>query len=71
VLPDPNACCPDAFYCPTAGETECPRHGGFDVCCAHPARHIRMDAAQWHDAQWVLEQRWLWEMHRAALTPAP
>lgn len=75
MLPDPNACCPDAYYCPddagTGGETECPRHGGFDVCCAHPERHIPMDIEAWHAAQQILEHRWLWEMHKAALAPTP
>lgn len=31
--------CPDVYYCPSGGEVECPRHGGFDTCCAHPGAH--------------------------------
>lgn len=68
--PDPTSCCPDAYYCPTAGETECPHHGGFTTCCAHPGRHIPMDRAAWHEAQERIESRWLWEMYRKARTVA-
>jgi hypothetical protein len=57
--PDPTACCPDAYYCPTTGETECPRHGGFTVCCDAPARHVPLDPAAWHLAQEHLEQQLL------------
>jgi hypothetical protein len=31
--------CPDQYFCPSAGEVECPRHGGFGTCCAHPDGH--------------------------------
>jgi hypothetical protein len=64
VLPDPTACCPDAYYCPAGGETECPRHGGFTVCCGKPSGHIPMDREAWHLAQEHLEQRWLIEAFR-------
>jgi hypothetical protein len=37
---DEDCGCPDVYYCPTTYETECPRHGGFDVCCDHPEVHI-------------------------------
>lgn len=30
-------CCGRTYYCPTAGETECLLHGGFDICCDDPA----------------------------------
>lgn len=64
--PDPAACCPDAYYCPAAGQTECPRHPGFTLYCEHPHGHIPMDRATWHQAQERLEQRWLWELHQQA-----
>ena len=35
----PQPCCPDVYFCPTSGDPECPRHGGFTVCCAHPELH--------------------------------
>ncbi|WP_433379516.1 hypothetical protein [Streptosporangium sp. CA-115845] len=42
-LPPPAAaqggCCPDVYFCPTSGDVEYPRHGGFDVCCAWPGAH--------------------------------
>lgn len=57
--PDPNACCPDAYFCPTAGETECPRHGGFDVCCDKTAAHVPIDRQTWNLAQERLEQKML------------
>jgi hypothetical protein len=36
--------CPDIYYCPTADDTECPRHGGFDVCCHRIADHVALPA---------------------------
>lgn len=35
-----NACCVRVYWCPNAMEFECPKHGGFDVCCADESRHI-------------------------------
>ena len=36
-----NDCgCPDRYFCPAATEIECPRHGGFDVCCDRPGDHV-------------------------------
>lgn len=68
--PDPTACCPDAYYCPVAGETECPRHGGFDVCCDRVREHVPMDRDAWHRAQDLLEQEWLDAFIRGgAITP--
>lgn len=32
-------CCGKVYFCPAAGETECPDHSGFDRCCSNPARH--------------------------------
>ncbi len=32
--------CPDIYFCPTSGDIECPRHGGFDVCCDAPTLHV-------------------------------
>jgi hypothetical protein len=32
--------CPDLYYCPQASDIECPRHGGFATCCAHPSGHV-------------------------------
>lgn len=54
--PDTTACCPDAYWCPTAGETECPRHGGFTTCCAYTDRHQPMDIEAWHHAQEEVER---------------
>jgi hypothetical protein len=34
-----ETCCAP-YWCPTAGEIECPRHGGFDTCCAAPELHV-------------------------------
>ena len=31
---------PDLYYCPDADEIECPRHSGFDTCCAAPGDHV-------------------------------
>ncbi|GAA3423621.1 hypothetical protein GCM10018953_08040 [Streptosporangium nondiastaticum] len=31
--------CSDIYYCPRAGEVECPRHSGFDVCCDAVEQH--------------------------------
>lgn len=66
LKPDPNACCPDAYYCPTAQATECPRHGGFTVCCARPGEHVPMDRDAWHLAQEHMEQVLLHHMYRQA-----
>jgi len=43
-------CCPDAFLClnDEVPEIECPRHGGFDVCCARPDLHIKQNRDAWH-----------------------
>jgi hypothetical protein len=32
--------CPDLYYCPQSHNIECPRHGGFDTCCARPDEHV-------------------------------
>ena len=32
--------CPDIYYCPASVDVECPRHGGFDVCCDRPEDHV-------------------------------
>lgn len=31
--------CHRGYWCPTVGNYECPKHGGFSVCCAHPELH--------------------------------
>jgi hypothetical protein len=36
---DCNEDCP-IYYCPSSSQYECPVHGGFDVCCDHPEKHI-------------------------------
>lgn len=64
--PDTTACCPDAYWCPTAGETECPRHGGFTTCCAHIDQHQPMNIEAWHHAQEMLERALLNNLFRAA-----
>src|SRR5690349_18192734 len=40
-----HVCTPGAtlYYCPTAGEVESSCHGGFDVCCSAPEKHILID----------------------------
>lgn len=68
--PDPTACCPDAYWCPAALETECPRHGGFDVCCDQIAHHVPLDRATWHTAQSILERAWLDEHTRTQILTA-
>lgn len=57
-MPQPT-CCPDVYYCPAAGELECPRHGGFTTCCERPDAHIPQDREAWHRAQEDLERAWL------------
>lgn len=37
-------CCDEAYFCPTSGEIECARHGGFDVCCDRPDLHQPLPA---------------------------
>ncbi|MFH8483118.1 hypothetical protein [Streptomyces sp. NPDC018055] len=39
-------CCPDAYTC--GDEYECPRHGGFTVCCDRAEAHVPQDRAAWH-----------------------
>ncbi|WP_393167808.1 hypothetical protein [Nonomuraea marmarensis] len=44
-LPDPmpdfyDCGCSDIYFCPASEEVECPRHSGFNVCCAEISRHI-------------------------------
>lgn len=29
----------ERYFCPTSGDVESPRHGGFDVCCDRPELH--------------------------------
>jgi hypothetical protein len=46
-------CCPDAYVCfggfgDESPEFECPRHGGFDVCCLRPDLHVPQDRDIWH-----------------------
>lgn len=53
--PEPS-CCPDAYWCPRAGEVECPRHGGFDVCCRRPDAHIAQPRDLWHRQMGDYEQ---------------
>lgn len=49
-------CCPDAYLClgGTTPEMECPRHGGFDVCCSQPEKHVPQNRDVWHQkmARW-------------------
>lgn len=30
----------ETYYCPTSGDIEHSTHGGFDVCCDAPEKHI-------------------------------
>lgn len=34
--------CSDMYYCPAAGDVECPQHSGFDVCCDRPDEHVAL-----------------------------
>ncbi|MEU9405637.1 hypothetical protein AB0E08_08020 [Streptomyces sp. NPDC048281] len=51
-------CCPDAYLCLTADvpEIECPRHGGFEVCCDKPDLHVPQDPRVWHEQMYRYEQ---------------
>jgi hypothetical protein len=59
VPPSEPTCCPDAYYCPRGSEVECPRHGGFDVCCDGPHLHLLQDREAWHRQMWDWEQELL------------
>jgi hypothetical protein len=65
-------CCPDAYLCLTADvpEIECPRHGGFDVCCARPEFHIPQDRDAWHQQMSHWEQSLLDQHIRQHLATA-
>jgi hypothetical protein len=53
-MPEPHTvqplCCPDAYTCYSGEqpELECPRHGGFDVCCNQPEAHVPQSREAWH-----------------------
>lgn len=48
--------CEDTYFCPVSGAAECPRHGGFDVCCSYPELHIPLARhAGEHEMAIVLE----------------
>lgn len=68
---DPT-CCPDAYLCLTDGraEVECPRHGGFDVCCSNPGSHVQQDRQAWHRQMYSWEQRLLLELYKQSLATA-
>ena len=68
---DEPTCCPDAYLCLTGEEPEieCPRHGGFDVCCSRPDLHVSQDRAAWHRQMDRWEQRLLDETVRAKTLP--
>lgn len=42
--PGPEHVC-ETYYCPTVGEVESACHGGFDVCCSAPEKHVPADQA--------------------------
>ncbi|MFK0288278.1 hypothetical protein ACIQVL_48575 [Streptomyces sp. NPDC090499] len=45
-------CCPDVYHCPSSGDSECPRHSGFTVCCNQTDKHVLLqDRASWHADQ--------------------
>jgi hypothetical protein len=52
-------CCPDAYWCQAAQEVECPRHGGFDVCCDQTESHAPQDRDAWHESMESWEQQLL------------
>lgn len=41
-----NCGCGDLYFCPTAGDIECPRHSGFTTCCNRPRRHLPVTAPE-------------------------
>jgi hypothetical protein len=49
-------CCPDVYLCFSGPrpELECPRHGGFSVCCDRPGEHVGQKRPTWHQqmARW-------------------
>lgn len=57
-MPTPT-CCPEAYFCPTAGEMECPRHGGFTICCNRTDKHEPQDRGRWHQQSAADERAWL------------
>ncbi|MGA5598441.1 hypothetical protein ACPCSE_29825 [Streptomyces cellulosae] len=63
-------CCPDAFLCLSGEvpEVECPRHGGFDVCCDKPEFHVPQDRDAWHQQMSRWEQGLLDEHIRTIRT---
>lgn len=72
AFPEPDfgtepTCCPDAYWCPMYGEIECPRHGGFDICCARPDAHIAQDVERWHELMGDYERQLLDEFIRTRL----
>lgn len=55
ATPQEPGCCPDVYLC--QGETECPRHSGFTVCCDQPERHVQVyTREEWHRLMWDYEQ---------------
>ena len=42
MTPAQGTCCDDMYWCPTANDWECAKHGGFDVCCNKPQLHKRI-----------------------------
>lgn len=55
ATPQEPGCCPDVYLC--QGETECPRHSGFTVCCDQPELHIQVYTREkWHRLMWDYEQ---------------
>lgn len=52
-------CCPDAYWCYASGDEgawECPRHGGFSVCCSMPQMHVPQETEEWHRKMRVWER---------------
>lgn len=59
LYPSSNpTCCPDAYLCVSGEEPEieCPRHGGFTVCCDRPDLHVPQDPKVWHESMYRYEQ---------------
>lgn len=65
-------CCPDAYTCYSGEqpELECPRHGGFDICCDTPEAHIPQSRENWHRQMYRWEQRLLLELYQQSLAAA-
>jgi hypothetical protein len=64
VTEEIDGCCPAAYVCPTSGEVECLRHGGFDCCCADRACPGNVDLTP---IPWGPRRLWVEVRHAAVM----